>query len=233
MKRDLSTLLALLLLTTNAPSARAAGIAPHPRTPAPQQQQPTPPTPQPTPTPARDVDDDVVRITTNLVQFDAVVTDREGRLVTDLRPEEFEVLLEGKRQEISNFTFVGTAPAAVVREAAPRPEKGAPPPPPVPVRPGQVRRTIALVVDDLGTSFTDIYYVRRTLTKFVDEQMQPGDLVAVVQTGRGLGTLQQFTSDKQLLHRAISRVRWNPMGRAGRQRVRAPSRTTRWRRRAA
>jgi VWFA-related protein len=214
MRRDLSTLLVLLLLTTTtAPSARAADPAPRRQTPAPQQQ----PAPPPSPTPALEADDeDVVRITANLIQFDAVVTDKEGRLVTDLRPEEFEVLLDGKRQEISNFSFVGAAPAAGGEAAPrPRPDKAAPPLPPVPVRPAQVRRTIALVVDDLGTSFTDLYYVRRSLRKFVDEQMQPGDLAAVVQTGKGLGALQQFTTDKRILHRAIDNVRWNPMGRAG------------------
>ncbi|HEX6185248.1 MAG TPA: VWA domain-containing protein [Pyrinomonadaceae bacterium] len=218
MRRDLSTLLALLLLTTTAPSARAADPAPRRQTPAPQQQPAPPPQQQPSPTPAptREADeDDVVRITANLVQFDAVVTDKQGRLVTDLRPEEFEVLLDGKRQEISNFSFVGSAPAAGgAAEPRARPEKGAPPLPPVPVRPAQVRRTIALVADDLGTSFTDLYYVRRALRKFVDEQMQPGDLVAVIQTGKGLGALQQFTTDKRILHRAIDNVRWNPLGRA-------------------
>ena len=34
-------------------------------------------------------DGDVVRITTNLVQIDAVITDKSGKLITDLKPEEF------------------------------------------------------------------------------------------------------------------------------------------------
>ncbi|MET0626456.1 MAG: VWA domain-containing protein [Pyrinomonadaceae bacterium] len=218
MKKHLAQVLALLLVITQAPGARAASPAPDARqTPTPPPQQTAPP--QSSPTPAEDADeDDVVRITSNLVQFDAVVTDKQGRLVTDLRPEEFEVLLEGKRQEISNFSFVAAAPpAAAAPERTPeaRPDKGAPPPPPVPVRAAQVRRTIALVVDDLGTSATDLYYVKRALKKFVDEQMQPGDLAAIIQTGKGLGALQQFTTDRRLLHRAIDGVRWNPSGRAG------------------
>lgn len=175
-----------------------------------------------TPAPAADSDeDDVVRITTNLVQFDAVVTDKQGRHIADLRPEEFEVYVEGKRQEITNFAFVVGEPEAG-RAAAPpvRPDKSVretplPPPVPVPLRAGQVRRTIALVADDLGTSFQDIAVVRRALKKFVDEQMQPGDLVAIMRTSAGVGALQQFTTDKQLLYRAIERVRWSPQGRAG------------------
>ena len=224
MKSNLSLAFALLLVTAQTPAALAAsGARQTQQTPAPATQSPAPqasPTPAPAPAPVDDSDDDdVVRITTNLVQFDAVVTDKQGRHVTDLRPEEFEVLVDGKRQELSNFSFVTTGPAATRDEAAApaaaRPDKSAPPLPPVPLRHSQVRRTIALVADDLGTSFSDLVYVRQALKKFVDEQMQPGDLVAVMRTSAGVGALQQFTSDKQILHRAIERVRWNPSGRAG------------------
>jgi VWFA-related protein len=60
-----------------------------------------------------------------------------------------------------------------------------------------------------------MYYVRRALKKFVDEQMRPGDLVAIMRTSAGMGAFQQFTSDKRLLHRAIEGIKWNPRGRAG------------------
>ena len=190
MKRDLALLLALLLAFIHAPAQTAA----------PQQPQPAQ-----VPTPEAD-DDDVVRITSNLVQFDAVVTDKQGRRVADLRPEDFEVYVDGRRQEITNFSFV--AGGAEAGRAAQTPARNdgstpAPPLPPVPLRAGQVRRTIALVADDLGTSFQDIISVRRALKKFVDEQMQPGDLVAIMRTSAGVGALQQFTTDKQLLYRAI------------------------------
>jgi VWFA-related protein len=78
-----------------------------------------------------------------------------------------------------------------------------------------VRRTVALVVDDLGTSFESISYVRQSLRKYVDEQMQPGDLVAIIRTSAGIGALQQFTTDKRILHKAIDGVRWHAMGRSG------------------
>ena len=204
MKRDLALTLALLLACAPAPA----------QTPAPSGT----PAQTPTPTPEADSGDDVVRITSNLVQFDAVVTDKQGRHVADLRPEELEIYVDGRRQEISNFTFVAGEPeAGRAAQPAARGEKSvpAPPAPSGPPRASQVRRTIALVADDLGTSFQDIIGVRRALKKFVDEQMQPGDLVAIMRTSAGMGALQQFTTDKQLLYRAIERVRWNPQGRAG------------------
>ena len=71
-----------------------------------------------------------------------------------------------------------------------------------------VRRTVVLLVDDLGLSFQSTARVRRALHKFVDQQMQPGDLVAVIRTRGGMGALEQFTADKRILHAAIDRVQW-------------------------
>ena len=51
--------------------------------------------------------------------------------------------------------------------------------------------------------------------KFVDEQVQDGDLVAIIRTGGGMGALQQFTSDKRQLYAAVERVKWNPLGNRG------------------
>jgi VWFA-related protein len=129
-----------------------------------------------------------------------------------------EIQEDGRPQQITNFSFVstesGVAQPVAVKPKAPA-DKLAPPVPPVRLRPEQVRRTVALVVDDLGLSFESAAFVRRALKKFVDEQVQPGDLVAIIRTGGGIGALQQFTSDKRQLYAAVERVRWNPAGRAG------------------
>ncbi len=170
----------------------------------------------PTPTPKAADDEDVVKISTTLIQIDVTVTDNDGKVVKDLKPEDFEVYENGKKQEITNFSFVSIDNATkqtLVKSKGN--DKLSVALPPVPIRPEQVRRTIALVVDDLGLSFESIYQVRRALRKFVDEQMQPGDLVAIVRTGSGMGALQQFTSDKRQLYAAIENIKWNALGRAG------------------
>jgi VWFA-related protein len=161
-------------------------------------------------------DDDTVRITTNLVQVDAVVTDKDGNPVTDLRPEELEISEDGKPQKITNLSYIALDIAGGFKKSVVKPaDKNTPPAPPVHLRPDQVQRTMALVVDDLGLSFESAVFTRRALRKFVDEQMQPNDLVAIIRTGSGIGALQQFTSDKRQLYAAVERVRWNPMGRGG------------------
>jgi VWFA-related protein len=167
------------------------------------------PTPTPTVKPADE--SDVVRITTNLIQVDAVVTDKNGKVVPNLKPEDFEIVVNGKAQQITNFSFVTVQPQPIEQPviASKNINKNAPPLPPVRLRPDQVNRTIALVVDDLTLSFVSAHDVKKALKKFVDDEMQPGDLVAIIRTGAGIGTLQQFTSDKQQLYAAIERMHYN------------------------
>src|SRR6185436_9355797 len=159
--------------------------------------------------------DDVVRITTNLVQVDAVITDKNGKLVTDLKPEELQLLEDNRAQKITHFFYI-----AGNTTAAPSPSKPIGPDsktlgvPPERLRPEDVRRTIALVVDDLGLSFQSTHFVRRALKQFVDQQMQAGDLVAIIRTSGGMGALQQFTSDRRQLYAAIEHIKWNPGGRS-------------------
>lgn len=166
---------------------------------------------RPTATPP--ADDDVVKITTSLIQIDVTVTDRGGKIIRDLKPEEIEIYENGKKQEISNFSFISNTREIAEGQAEPKPTGQAIPV--TPLKPENVRRTIALVVDDLSLSFESTYYVRRALKKFVDEQMVEGDLVAIIRTGAGIGALQQFTSDKRMLYAAIERVKWNASGTGG------------------
>ena len=68
--------------------------------------------------------EDVVRITTNLVQVDASVTDKQGHPVTDLQKDDFEVYEDGRLQPITNFSFVSTGSAAATGERQHGPAAG-------------------------------------------------------------------------------------------------------------
>lgn len=157
-------------------------------------------------------EEDVVRITTNLVQVDAVVTDKSGRVITDLKPEEVQILEDGRQQRVTHFSYIVTG-ADSTGSAKPIVADKNVPPVPTRLKPEDIRRTMAIVVDDLGLSFQSTYYVRRALKKFVDEQMQPGDLVAIIRTAGGMGALQQFTADKRQLYAAIDRIKYYLGGR--------------------
>jgi VWFA-related protein len=174
----------------------------------------------PTPTPANpdqtDVkvdEQDVIRIDTKLVQFDAVVT-KGSKQVTDLTAADFEIFEDGKPQPITNLSYVSTIPSGPASVATPSPAPGAPKIPSI-LRPNEVHRTIALVVDDLGMSFQSIDQAKRQLKKFVNEQRAPNDLVAVLRTSAELGARQQFTTDSRVLLSAIESLQWTSCSRVG------------------
>ncbi|CAN5495810.1 hypothetical protein BH10ACI2_BH10ACI2_07900 [soil metagenome] len=172
-------------------------------------------TPKPKPTPP---DEDVVKISTNLIQVDVTVTDKNGNPIRDLKPGEIEIYENGKQQNISGFSFVpGTRLPAKNASEIKADKKNANNQvnlPAAPIRPEEVRRTIALVVDDITLSFGSTVWVKAALKKFVNEQMQDGDLVAIVRSGAGIGALQQFTNDKRRLLAAIEQVKFNMSGSA-------------------
>ena len=124
----------------------------------------------------------------------------KGKQVTNLTADDFQIFQDGKPHKITHFSYISHRGSPDVESGAgrrfPRGKRLAPPP--GTLRPDQVRRTVALVVDDLGLSFESMAQVRSTLKRFVDDQqMQPGDLVAIIRTGAGMGALQEFTSDKR------------------------------------
>jgi VWFA-related protein len=162
----------------------------------------------------------VIRIDVNLVQVDAVVTDASGKPVTDLKVEDFELLQDGQPQKITSFDFINLAtrrttatPAISVR--ARTGNSDVPPPPLIrSLTADQIQRTIAIVVDDLALSFDSAVRVRDALKKWVDTQMLPGDLVAIVRTRSGMGSMQRFSMDSQTLRAAIDQIQYVP-GRVG------------------
>jgi VWFA-related protein len=162
--------------------------------------------------------DTAIRITVNLIQVDAVVTDSNRHHVTSLEAKDFEILQDAKPQKITQFAYIPIVPAQLTAVTAALAEKKTTLPTPTPPAvsgPRHVQRTIVLMVDDLGLSFESMTQVRRAVKNFVDQQMQPGDLVAIVRTGAGMGALEQFTSNKRQLYAAIEGVRYNGVARQG------------------
>ncbi len=162
----------------------------------------------------------VIRITVNLVQIDAVVTDSKGRHITNLTADDFEILQDGKPQKIAGFNYVALSTPGTVLPKPVAAIKGKDAAPILPnaqskLTLANVKRTVAFVIDDLGLSFESVAYTRSALKKFIEQQMQPGDLVAIVRTSKGMGALQGFSSDKRVLLTSVDKLRWNFMSRVG------------------
>lgn len=148
-----------------------------------------------------DVPSITIRTTTRLVTVDVVVTDKKGQPITGLKPEDFTVEENGKKQKISIFVPPGVdngpkpapAPEGILSN---RPEN---------VRPAGV--PTILLLDAANSPFKDQAYARSQMLKYVQQQSQAGHPVAVLTLTDRLGVLQQFTSDPQVLLDAIKSLK--------------------------
>ena len=150
-------------------------------------------------------EDETLRIETELVQIEVTVTDKQGKVIKDLKQSDFELKADGKLQEIGYFS-VGTSvtPARWITTETVKKNKAETSV--EPTREVRAGRYIVLAIDDLHLSFSSLNYTRKALVKFVDQQMAGGDQVALITTSGQLGMFQQFTSDRDILKRAIERL---------------------------
>jgi VWFA-related protein len=148
-------------------------------------------------------DETLLRLATELVQIDLLVTDSKGNLVRDLKREDFELLEDGIRQQITHFS-VGTATRpATWLSAEPKKPNTDSTATPVEVRHG---RYIVLAVDDFHLAPENLILAKRALLRFIEQQMVSGDQTAIATTSGTLGLFQQFTSERDVLQRAINRL---------------------------
>ncbi len=152
---------------------------------------------------------DVIRTSTELVQTEVMVFDRHGHFVTGLKPEEFELTLNGAKQQISFFESVATgsqieaAQLAAARGVQPVKKERRK----VAVLPEDDRgRVLFFFIDDLHTGPASLSRAKKALTHFIDDQMNPNDQVAIVSTSGQVGFLQQLTDNPAVLRAAISRL---------------------------
>lgn len=164
-----------------------------------------------TPTPKTDTED-VVKITTKLVQVDVVVTDKKGNQVRELGVSDFELLQDGRAQKITGVTYVPIDSAAVTSPVRPAKPVNGVLPPPTKRMAGEGGRVIALVVDD-GNCLASLWGINSAkdgLKRFITDQMLPNDYVAIYRTREGSSAAQQYTSDKAVLLKAVEKIRWYP-----------------------
>jgi VWFA-related protein len=152
-------------------------------------------------TPAPDF---VLRFEVNLVQVDAIVTDSHGRHIPGLKAEDFEVLQDGKPQKITHFSYIAAGSPATRDAPAP-----ATLPPLAPTK-AEARRTLVFLIDDEHMDFGDFHYAQQALARYVQDGVQPGDIVAIARTSFGSGAMQVFTSDTAWLRSTLYRMLWRP-----------------------
>jgi VWFA-related protein len=157
---------------------------------------------KPSPTPPLD---DIIRINTELVQTDVMVFDKKGAFVDGLKPEQFELTVEGKPHPISFFEQVRAGSAREIRLLAK--EKTVADSSPANEVQG---RTIVFFVDDLHLAPDSLERTRRALKQFLGSEMTDYDRVAIASTSGDLGFLQQFTDFKPMLQKATELLVHHP-----------------------
>ncbi len=153
--------------------------------------------------------------TTELVVVNVVVRDRQGRLVSGLKADDFTVLEDGKPQRITTFDNenVATAPVADIpmapllktaaHAAAGTPAVAATAAPNAALRD---RRLMVFFFDLSSMQPEEIDRATTAAQHYLDTQMSPADLVAVVSLATNLQVNQDFTQDRRLLHAALQAV---------------------------
>src|SRR6266849_3042498 len=147
-------------------------------------------------------EDEVIRVTSNLVSLDVIVKDKKGKAITDLKPEDFTVFENGVPQKIQFFdsTLTSGGEAGQPISATPSTE----PKPRTPT--GFPRNIIALVLDGQSTEAANLKHVREGMMKYIRERISDSDSVALFSISSGLQLLQPFTQDKAKLIAAVEKA---------------------------
>ncbi len=159
-----------------------------------------------------------LRVTTRLVDVDVVALDKKGHPVAGLKPEDFEIYDNGRRQSVQFFTKAGGAPAAQSAEAP-----GQPVSPPGQLvfsnrmgkatdakpGPGDIDGSVTiLLIDANNLAWADLTQVRAQMLKFL-QKLPAGERVGIyVQSARRFQILVEATTDRTLLASTLSE--WMP-----------------------
>jgi VWFA-related protein len=142
------------------------------------------------------------KVEVNYVEIDAVVTDQQGNFVRTLKQDDFQVLEQGKPQTVSVFSLVDIP----VEKFDPPLFKTKPIEPDVRSNRKEFDgRVFVLVLDDLNTHFARSPRVKLAARQFIERYLGANDVAAVVQTGGGRSTGQEFTGSRERLIRAVDR----------------------------
>src|SRR3989442_5310047 len=131
---------------------------------------------------------DVIKVDTDLVPIDVIVTDEKGRLVRNLRKEDFKLFEDGVERPIASFNVEKIEGAA---------------------------RPVAIVFAlDVSGSMTpeEIDRVSGAMREFSQRLAEHPAVFALMTFGMHVKTVQSFTSDRGKLDRAFERLSHEPNG---------------------
>ena len=140
-----------------------------------------------------------------VVRVDLIVTDRQGRFVSDLQAHDIQVWEDGKKQQITFFQRQGEddisgahndrEPFRSADTPAPQPDEGA---------------HFVVLLDLESMSFDSLLRVKHSLEAFFQSHLGAQDRVMLASIKRGLRIHQSFTSDLDKLRGALGEMSFRP-----------------------
>jgi VWFA-related protein len=128
----------------------------------------------------------IIRSESRTVLIDAVAVDKKGKFATDLAQKDFKIWEDGKEQKLTGFSLESSGIS--------------------PERP--TRHYIAMFFDTSTAGQTGQMAVRQEALRFVDGFASPDRYMAVINYNfdGGIHIAQNFTTDRDLLKKALSAV---------------------------
>lgn len=153
---------------------------------------------------------DVVRIRTDLVQTSVAVLDKQGKPVSNLRPEDFDLRIDGKPYQFQFFDRVVNGVADESLKANNRRDGANIASSITSATAADATRTVLFFVDDLHLSAESIERTRNMLSHYIEQEMQEDDEAVIASATGQIGFLQQLTSERDVLRAAVSRLSYRP-----------------------
>jgi VWFA-related protein len=128
----------------------------------------------------------VIKSESKLVIVDAVVTDKKGNYVHDLKQGDFKVYEDNKEQQVSQFSS-GVDAAAQANTS--------------------IRRYMVLFFDNSSMAIPDQIQARAAAGKFIDANAGPDRQMAIAEFSGTLRVTQNFTTNAEVLHAVVKQAK--------------------------
>jgi VWFA-related protein len=153
--------------------------------------------------PAQTTPSSQIEINVNRVFLSVVVRDKQGRAVSDLKQEDFQVLDNDKPEVVSAFTVQKHVPLENKPPAGPASSTPGVPPPaaPLPSPSPAPQRFVVFIFDDMHLSVEDLAAAKTAGVQALTEALVDPDMAAIVSTSGKVNS--GLTRDRAALKAAV------------------------------
>jgi VWFA-related protein len=148
--------------------------------------------------------DEPVRLRTELIEVQVVVTDKQGRVIEGLKKEDFELLEQGRPQEVTFFSLERinvqpTKPAPGEDLPGLNPSKRS-------TEAAGPSRSLVLFFDTLHLSGPSLIRSKISMKQFIDEQVTDRDTIVIAACSGVFGVFKNPVRNRFAVHRLIERI---------------------------